>query len=135
MRGILLPAALILAGCAPATMQGVRDLGPDKAYSFTAPQGYQAVYRDILEQVRKCHQGGMITAQMVVQGDLYHDTKSGSISVALHGGFGVDTYQVIDIAAIDDSSTSVTAHYSVGSVERQGELLRKWALEDYRACS
>src|SRR5690606_29081674 len=125
---------LMLAGCAPATLQGVRDLGPEKAYSFTAPQNYQAVYRKTLDQARKCHQGGMITAQMVVQGDLYHDTKSGTVSVALHGGLGVDTYQVIDVAAIDDKSTSVKAFYSMGSVQKQGALLRKWVLEDYGAC-
>lgn len=124
-----------LAGCAPATMQGVRDLGPQKTYSFVVDQGYQAVYRTVLSQARKCYQTGMITAQMVVQGDLYHDTKSGTVSVALHGGLGVDTYQVIDITADGNSKTTIKAHYATGSIQKYGDLLKRWVLEGYKDCS
>ena len=44
---------------------------------------------------------------------LFHDTKSGMITVALHGGLGVYTYQVIDVTALDDDQTRV---------ERDGSL-------------
>lgn len=135
MRIAILATLALLAGCAPATMQGVRDLGPDKAYQFDVAQNYQQVYRTVLDQARKCHQAGMITAQMVVQGDLYHDTKSGTVSVALHGGLGVDTYQVIDMQAKGESVTSVKAHYSLGSVQKQGDLLKRWVIDKYPDCS
>src|SRR5690606_22264719 len=98
-------------------------------------ENYQQVYRTILDQARKCHQGGMITAQTVVQGDLYHDIKSGTVSVALHGGFGVDTYQVIDIKSISENESKVLAYYSLGSVQKQGDLLKKWVTESYSDCS
>ena len=110
-------------------------MGPDRRYSFTVQENYQPVYRKILAQERKCYQTGMITAQMVVQGDLYHDTKSGEITVALHGGAGVNTYQVIDIEAIDDMRTKVVGYYAVGPVEKYGRILKEWVLEDSKECA
>lgn len=76
----------------------------------------------------------MITAQMVVQGDLYHDTKSAIITVALHGGLGVDTYQVIDFNAISENQTKIVGHYSLGPVEKYGQILKEWILENSDEC-
>lgn len=141
-RSLYLTAALAaasllvsLSGCAPTTAAGVREMGAERQFVFTAHENYQSAYRKILEQARKCYQTGLITAQMVVQGDLFHDTKSGSVTVALHGGLGVDTYQVIDVFAIDDVQTKVSAHYSVGSVEQQSQLLKQWVLENSKECA
>lgn len=126
--------AIALVGCAPATLEGVRKMGPDRSYAFTAAQNYQQVYRTVLDQARKCYQTGMITAQMVVQGDLYHDIKSGTISVALHGGLGVDTYQVIDISETGENETKIVGHYSLGSVQSYGSLLESWVLAGNKEC-
>ncbi len=123
-----------LSGCAPSTAGGVREMGPTRQFIFVAPENYQPLYRKVLDQERKCYQTGMITAQMVVQGDLYHDTKSAIITVALHGGFGVDTYQVIDIIAIDEKQTKIVAHYSLGPVEKYGQILKEWVLENSNEC-
>lgn len=133
---VLLGGALLLtlSGCAPSTAGGVREMGPHRQYMFVAPENYQPVYRKILDQARKCYQTGMITAQMVVQGDLFHDTKSGTITVALHGGLGVDTYQVIDLSAINEQQTKVVGHYSVGPVDKYGQTLKEWVLENSKEC-
>lgn len=131
---ILALVSLALTGCAPSTAGGVRSMGPSRQVEFIAPENYQPVYRKTLEQARKCWQTGMITAQMMVQGDLYHDTKSGTITVALHAGYGVDTYQVIDITAIDEHSTKVVGHYSMGSVNKYGAILKQWVLENSTDC-
>jgi len=131
----LLLAALGIAGCAPSTAGGVRELGTDRRYTFEAEQNYQQVYRKVLANARKCYQTGLITAQMVVQGDLYHDTKTGEITVALHGGFGVDTYEVIDIAAIGDSRTKIVGYRSIGPVTVSEQLSRDWVLDDSVECS
>lgn len=109
-------------------------MGPSRQIEFVAPENYQPVYRKTLEQARKCWQTGMITAQMMVQGDLYHDTKSGTITVALHAGYGVDTYQVIDITAIDEHSTKVVGHYAMGPVNKYGAILKQWVLENSTEC-
>ena len=121
-------------GCAPSTAAGVRSMGPERQFVFIAPENYQPVYRKVLDQARKCFQMGLITAQQVVQGDLYHDTRSGTITVALHGGLGVDTYQVIDVSAIDDNQTRVIGHYSLGPVDKYGQILKEWVLENSTEC-
>ena len=133
---VLLGGAFLvsLSGCAPSTAGGVREMGPERRFAFVAQENYQPVYRKILDQARKCWQTGMITAQMVVQGDLYHDTKSGTITVALHGGLGVDTYQVIDVSAIDEQQTKVVGHYSLGPVDKYGQALKEWVLENSKEC-
>lgn len=110
-------------------------MGPERQFTFVAPENYQPVYRKVLDQARKCYQYGVITAQMMVQGDLFHDTKSGTITVALHGGLGVDTYQVIDIFAIDEKQTKVIGHYAVGPVAQYGQTLKEWVLENSEECS
>ena len=109
-------------------------MGPDRQYTFEVSENYQPVYRKVLAQTRKCYQTGMITAQMVIQGDLFHDIKSGVITVALHGGLGVDTYQVIDITAINEKLTKVVAHYSIGPVEKYGGILKTWVLDNSTDC-
>lgn len=121
-------------GCAPSTAAGVRKMGAERQFKFIVSENYQPVYRKILDQARKCYQTGLITAQMVVQGDLFHDTKSGTVTVALHGGLGVDTYQVIDISAIDDKKTKVIGHYSLGPVDKYGQALKEWVLENSKKC-
>lgn len=132
---VLIGALLAGTGCAPSTAGGVREMGETRRYAFIAAENYQPVYRKVLTQARKCHQTGMITAQMMVQGDIYHDTKSATITVALHGGLGVDTYQVIDISAIDDRQTRVVGHYSLGPVSQFGQALKEWVLENSIDCS
>ena len=126
--------SIAVSACAPSTAGGVRAMGITRQVAFEAPENYQQVYRKILEPARKCWQTGMITAQMGVQGDLFHDTKSGIITVALHGGFGVDTYQVIDISAIDDQHTKIVGHYSLGPVAQYGQTLKEWVLENSNEC-
>lgn len=127
-------AALVLAGCAPSTAGGVRELGASRQYEFTVPQNYQPVYRKVLAQARKCFQMNLITAQMMVQSDLFTDIKSGTITLALHGALGTETYQVIDIKAIDDESTQISAHYSRGPIDVYGQALKAWVVEDATTC-
>lgn len=133
-RVVLALAGAALAGCAPTTAAGVRALGPERAYVFEAPENYQAVYRKVLERSRTCFQVGALTAQMVVQGDLYHDIRSGTITVALHGGLGIDTYRVVDITAHDDARTKVVGHFVRDPVERSGAILKEWVLENSMEC-
>jgi len=95
-----------LTGCA-VTPTELRNTSPDHKASFTLPQNYQAAYRAILERQRACEQAGMITASSVVQGDLFTDLQSGTITTTLHGGLGAQTLTVIDLKAQGEQSTEV----------------------------
>lgn len=130
----VLAAGVLLGGCAPATVRAARKMGPEHRYSFVAPKNYQAVYRKVLEQTRNCHEGMRALAQQVVTGDLYHDTKAGTIVVSLRAGYGVDIFQVIDLQAIDDSHTKLTAVYPLGPVTKLGQTLQQWTLENSTDC-
>lgn len=130
---IILLVALV-TGCAPATFGELRKKPGGGEASFQATQNYASVYRTILTNARKCYQGGAITAQLIVQGDLYPDTKSGEITVALHGGLGVDTYLGIDIKAIDDGNTTVKMYSALSSWSGSMKTIQAWVEGKSTAC-
>lgn len=123
----------ITSGCAPATVKGLRE-NHAGTIVFDADQNYQAVYRTVLESARRCHQTGLITAQMVVDGDLYTDIEEGTVSVALHGGFGVDTHLAIDIKAVDKLRTSVTVYHALGTWRKAASTVQEWVLDGSSEC-
>jgi hypothetical protein len=114
-------------------VQALRQEAAGK-YTYQFDSNYQQVYRTIVDRARACWQTGMITAQMVVQGDLYTDIRSGTISVALHGGFGVDTYLAIDIVAIGDARTVVHAYYAAQSWEPGARAVKAWVTGTSQEC-
>lgn len=133
---ILMATTIVtLQGCTPNTAGGVRALEATKKSTFTADENYQAVYRKILDMTRKCSEGGMITAQMIVKNDLYTDIQTGSISVELHGGLGVSVYTVTDVKAIAENKTEVTNHFASAKWMNRAPIIKKWALENYKECS
>ena len=126
-------AALSVVACAPATIEGLRD-DHASSYTFEIDENYQPVYRKILSTARKCYQTGMITAQMVVQGDLYHDIRMGNVTVALHGGFGVDTHMTIDISALDDERTQVVVFNAISTWDSAARAVREWVEDNSTEC-
>ena len=126
---------MLLAACTPHTIGGVRDLGPSKSATFEAPENYQILYKKILEQTKQCSDGWMVTAQMVTEGNLDTENKTGTVAQSLRGGLGTNYYQVIDIKEIDEHKSKITAFYSIGSPEGHSKLLKKWMLDNYKNCS
>ena len=136
MRSLLpvfiLSLCLVVTGCAP-TSQALRE-NPKNSYEFLAEENYQSVYRKILPVARKCYQGGLITAQMVVQDELYHDIKSGSVSVALHGAFGVETYLTIDVLGLNNSRTKISV-FTSRNWKAVGDAVIEWVEDGSTKCS
>lgn len=122
---IALATLALLTGCAASTPDEARSMGDDRRVVFTVPDGYQAVYRRMVEIQRRCYQANLITASMIVNADLYPDTRSGQITVGLYG-IAVQIHQVIDIQGLDDG-TRVTAIFPLGNVRKQGERVNGWA--------
>lgn len=127
-------AVLATTGCAPATLQELRSRAEPPDAEFTTNQPYQAVYRTISEMSRKCFQGGLFTGQMVVQSDLYTDIKTGQVSVALHGGFGVDTYLGTDIAALSEQTTGVKVYAGIRTWKFKVPQVQRWVETGDRSC-
>lgn len=116
-----------VAGCAHSTAQGLREKHHGKII-FEVQENYQPVYRKIVTHARERFQGGLITAQMIVQGDLYTDIQSGNVTVALHSGWpvGVDTYMTIDIEALSENQTGITTYYAFGTWRKHAKLVEEW---------
>lgn len=126
MRGaFFLAACIVTSGCAPATISKLRE-NPGSVYEFKVAQNYQPAYRTVTENARACWQTGLITAQMVVQSDLFTDIRKGQVSVALHGGLGVNTYLAVDIDAISDTESMVRIYAYNGPWARYSERVRQW---------
>ena len=122
---LALAGALVsITGCATAPSE-LRSAGPDHRASFVLNQGYQSAYREILARQRACEQGSLVTAQGIVQGDLYTDTQSGTITTGLHGVWGVRTQTIIEIKAAGDGAADVTVFAEAG-VRKYEPAIRKW---------
>lgn len=130
----ILAAAIIITGCAASTPDEARQIGPERRYAFQANADYQTVYRRILETARKCHQGSVGTAMQMVSGDLYPDTKTGTITVGMYGALGPSIYQVIDVKAVGAEKAEVVASFPMGPVERLGSKLKVWATLENSEC-
>ena len=136
MRNFVIGLVLLVAGagCAPATIQGLRDNHGGR-YEFIANENYQSVYRKVLYQARNCHQAGGIGAQWVVQGDLFHDLKSGNVTFALHGVLSVSTILTVDVSALDDKTTNVIVYYVYSTWGSAARAVREWVLENSTECT
>ena len=131
---VLLALSFALAGCAPATLQGLREKPAGQA-SFEVRQNYQRVYRTVINNARRCWQTGMVTAQVVVQGDLYTDIRTAEITVALHGAVGVDTHLGIDIKAIEEDRTEIRVYYAMSGGARSAKAIERWVKDGATECS
>ena len=125
---------LSLSGCVSSTAGSVRKMGPEYQFSFIAQENYQSVYRKILEQMRECYSGQIMSTRSTVQGDIFLDTKSGTIMGSTHNNISGGVHQVIDITALNEQKTSVVAYYSRGTVENRGLALKEWVLENSKEC-
>jgi len=127
-------AMMILSGCAPPTANVVRELGSKSQYIFEAEDNYQPVYNKILNQAQKCFEVRKFSTEFVVRGDLYNETKYGTVEVVLYGILAADTYQVIDIYAVDDNNTLIIGYYSLGQTDKYGPVLKEWVLDNSAEC-
>jgi hypothetical protein len=125
-------ALVALTGCAVSPTE-LRNKGPEFHSSFVVQQNYQPAYRTVLENQRDCGQQNLITASFQVQGDIFHEIRSGTITTALHGALGVQTTSVIDLKAVDDQSTEIIVTSSSKQAQAHASLIRKW-LKGERGC-
>lgn len=105
LKIVMLSGVFFLSACAPMSVQGIREAG--NIESFTVAENYQAAYRLLVEEMRRCMQYGMITASVVVHGEVYTDIKKAVITPTMHGGFGAMPLFVVDIVEVNAGSARV----------------------------
>jgi hypothetical protein len=122
----LMAIAILLApleGCS-RTLQELRATG--EVVQFETNEPYQSVYRKIIDQARECYQFGLSTAHLAVQGDLYTDMKSGTVTVVLMNRITGDIANECsaEISEIADNRTRVIIHYA--KHRYMAENMRNW---------
>jgi hypothetical protein len=126
---------VIISACTPSTAGGVRALDASKQRSFDVEQNYQKVYRTLLEQMRYCDQANMLTANMQIDGDLYNDIKTGTISQTLVGIGYTNVYQVIDVKEISELNSNVKIFVSLGNPDIYANRIKGWIIDNKKDCS
>ncbi len=125
---------LSLVGCAPATVQGVRDDASGRA-EIDVELNYQEVYRRIITPARACFQGsGLLGPQFIVQGDVFTDVPKAEIAFVIAGTFSSTHPAVIDIAGFGPSRTRIVSHYWSRGWAEIGSLVERWVREGYTGC-
>lgn len=97
--------ASLLGGCAQMSAQGIRQTGTK--HSFTVNMNYQAAYRTLSDEMRRCMQFGVITATVIVQSDLYTDIRKAVITPTMHGGLGAMPLFVVDVVGLEGDLTRI----------------------------
>ena len=134
MRFSLVLLMLMLAGCAPTTLQGVRADASDRL-TFTVAQNYQEVYRRISGPMRSCFQsGGMLGPSVVVQADLFSESRKAEIAVAIIGVAGTMYPFVVDVTALSEKATRVVASNWAKGWAVAGAKVQRWAVDGTSAC-
>jgi hypothetical protein len=124
----------LLAGCATYTVEDLRQKASSKA--FEVDQNYQAVYRTVVGQARKCYEMSTLGARRTVQGDLYTDIRSGHVMVTWYtGGPGLeaDTFLASDITALGDKRTRVVTYYAPDS-DGAASVVEHWVKDGLQEC-
>jgi hypothetical protein len=123
--------AVLLIGCASNPAE-LRRVAPDHVGSFIVEQSYESTYGLLLERQRACEHAGLLTGKAIVQGELHPETRSGSISAAMEGVFGIDTHTILDVHAMDERSARVTVYSSRYQPDAYIFKLGKWLIGSRR---
>lgn len=125
--------AIALSGCAPRTIQGLKEK-PAGTIEFHVDEEYQCTYRAIFHKCRDKYERSMIgitTSHVDVDGELYADLKEGSIIIKYLSPQGY--FVIIDVKALSDTRTHVTAYYVSSGWKENIKDIKKWITEGCNA--
>lgn len=106
--------ALALSACAPMTAREIREQSAPE--SFVIQKNYQATYRLLLEEMRRCFQFGTLGATYIVQGDLYPDIRKGELAVTVVGGLGSMSLLLVDVVESEPNAARIDVINKPGQV-------------------
>jgi len=133
-KSVAIALFVMLAGCAPATVQGLREQHAGKLV-FEVDENYQSVYRKIITPARNCWQSAWIGSHTTAQGDLYTDTRSGSVSfTSVNALAGVSTYLTIDVKALSENRTLVMSYYALEGWKDSAKVVERWVKQNSMEC-
>lgn len=138
---LLVVASVFFAGCS-SSEKLVRDHPVEEGvlkYEFMVDQNYQVVYRKLLKQGKACVSPGL-TAQMIVQGELFNDIKAADITVVLYGIFSQHPHIQVTIESIEQDGanqdkTKVTVTNTLPRWNAYTRAIKTWVVDGSTNCS
>jgi hypothetical protein len=126
--------ALVLTACASTV--SVTDLRQVNEGSTTvaAELPYDAAYRIVAAETRRCFERTLPGATVTVRADLYSESKTAEISIA--GALMTSNIAeiVFDIRSTGPTTSEVKAFYRKKSSEDVGKAMRAWLKGDKTVC-
>ena len=132
---LLMTSIAALAAC--TSEQYLKDEVVEESvlkYDFVAEQNYQAVYRTILNQGQLCIKPGL-TAQMVIQGELFNELRSADVTVVLYGIFSRYPHLKVTIEAISRDTTKVSVTNTLPRWDSYAKAIKTWVDNGSTACT
>jgi hypothetical protein len=103
-------------------------------YEFVVEQDYQVVYRKLLKQGQACVSPGL-TAQMIVEGELFDDIKAADITVVLYGIFSQHPHLKVAIKSTEQDKTKVTVTNTLPRWDSYARAIKTWVVDGSTNCS
>lgn len=100
-------SGFILSGCMASSAKEMTLDTKVKKKQVIVAQNYQELYKRALEKSRECHEGGLLTAAIIADGQIYPDLKEAEISIYLMGGLGRQMQHTAKFKAIDNNTTDL----------------------------
>lgn len=133
--GTTVVAALGLAGCAPVTIDSIRE-GKSTYLEFEVSKPYKTVYTQILQQTRLCYLDSPTGTQLIVSDKRSNADKDGYITVKhVYGDTQEHTMWLADVKSLGENRTQVKTYYtfSIGS-KKQAQLVEQWVVQGSQSC-
>lgn len=135
MRAALIGLAALLAGCAPATYQGLQEEHAGTV-EFRSERNYQETYRLLRRYAEKCHAAGsipLIQPSVQVEGELYTDIQEGRIWIRSNRGFSGQTPYGLTVYK-DGSGSRVKAYYAHDVGKDIAQRFKHWVRNNPGDC-
>ena len=121
---------LALSGC--SSLNDVRN--SDNQYTFDVNDNYQKVYRNIQEISKQCWEGTAITADYVVDTQLYSELGTAEVAWKLVGIAMPVYYLDIEIKRVSSNKSHVVVHRASYVHAYSEQVVKQWAKGEMNTC-
>lgn len=122
---IILASFIFLSGCAPSTLEGLKEKGQKK--EFVTDLNYQQTHKNILSYLNKCMIKGAMMAQTNIQPQLYTDLEEGVIRASYNNMGDVDVHFYSSVIPNPEGEGSLVTAYAANIKDHLMDELEGWA--------
>ena len=112
---VVLIASFCCTGCmGPRTPADVRAK-PYKTHEFTVESEYRSVYKKLLSKAKQTQRSHFLGGTHDVEGDVYEENETCTISMYMIAWYGVNYTAVIDVKKTKETKSQVILYTALGA--------------------